>query len=498
MKMLTSYTKADFKTLLHECTSVSVLCESDSDALFMYLMKMRTARSFIDIANFFKVSIATVSNRIAAVRLALFNNIVPLYLNFERSREEIVSHKSTISQTLFDDENCIDSAHLTLDGTYVYIESSKDHLFQKRTYNSHKKRNYIKMMVGSAPNGEIIFALGPYKATENDATIICKLLEQNIDALKSYQLGDIVIVDRGFRDCQINLINRGFNVKIPACSDNPQLTTKEANESRLVTKVRYDIERLNGVMKNTWKIFATTGETYWIPHIAKDYQICAALVNRKRKKQMAPTNEKIAKDRLIAQRMLGRLHLPNIVGPVVHEKSFEKLIRQNNFILFDTRRFPQLTMEDLENISFGPYQIKQAQLYLRTHLNQNNEKYDIFEFSTDIVKKHFPEQTKICNNLVLVMTKLNSRFSSSKTHRSFVLFNGNGTGHEAILGYCCQCKTGLRTVGVCSHVMALIFFLGYAPQNGGIKHICLHLTHVFGEPVEDGESDKSTSSDESD
>lgn len=492
--MLTSFSKVDFKTLLHECPSLKILPGCSSDALFMYLMKMRTARSLAEIANYFNVSIATISTKIATVRQALLKDIVPLYVNFERSREEILSHTTTFSRTFFDQN--YGRAHLILDGTYVYIESSKDHSFQKRTYNSHKKRNYIKMMMGTAPDGEILFALGPYQATENDASITDKLLEQDIPALRSYQLGDVIIVDRGFRDCQVNLINRGFEVKMPACSVSPQLTCREANKSRLVTKVRYDIERLNGVMKNTWKIFGTTIETYWIPHIATDFQICSALVNRKHKTQNALNSTQAEKDRFIAERMLSRVLLPNIVSEVVYKNSFESLIRQKQFTHFDTEMFPELSMEDLENLSFGPYQISQAQLYLRTHLNHNDEKFDVFTFSSEVIDKYFKEHVNY--NPVLVMAQLKSRFRSSKTHRSFVLFSASNSGHEAILGYCCQCKVGLRTVGVCSHVMALIFFLGYAPHNGGIKHICLHLKDVFDRNIEESESDKSIDSVSSD
>lgn len=44
-------------------------------------------------------------------------------------------------------------------------------------------------------------------------------------------LGDIIIVDRGFRDCEVFLVNRGFIVKMPTCKADEKLSTKDANES---------------------------------------------------------------------------------------------------------------------------------------------------------------------------------------------------------------------------------------------------------------------------
>ena len=51
--------------------------------------------------------------------------------------------------------------------------------------------------------------------------------------------GDICIVDRGFRDCVPFLEELEYIVLMPALKGKgPQLTTKEANESGYVTKLK--------------------------------------------------------------------------------------------------------------------------------------------------------------------------------------------------------------------------------------------------------------------
>lgn len=212
-------------------------------------MKMRTGRTFESIGHVFHLCKTNVSTKVAAIRDMLFTTIVPKYLTYERTRENLLSHKTEISHILFDEHANANQAHVIMDGTYIYIEKSKDHVFQKATFNNHKKRNYLKIMMGTAPDGEIIFADGPYPAVDNDAKITQHMLQNDVMGLCGFQTGDIVIVDRGFRECLADLMNHGFIVKCPACSEQKQLTTMQANTSRLVTKVRYDVERVNGMMK---------------------------------------------------------------------------------------------------------------------------------------------------------------------------------------------------------------------------------------------------------
>lgn len=219
MFLYTAHTKEEFDSLLSEVPSlVEEYGTGASDSLFFYLMKLRTGRSNVEIAAYCGNSPSTIQRRILVVREILSRVIVPKYLEFERGRDDLVSHKSKMSSALFDGDDQ-SRAHLILDGTYIYIDKSTNYLFQKQTFNSHKKRNYIKMMMGVGTDGKIILASGPFKATDNDATITKTIIDGSPPpSMKNYEPGDIFFVDRGFRDCANDLRSRGFIVKMPTCS----------------------------------------------------------------------------------------------------------------------------------------------------------------------------------------------------------------------------------------------------------------------------------------
>lgn len=482
MMSLTSYDKAGFNSLLDECMHLkSKFGISASDVLFIYLMKMRTARSNVELGHFFKMSHTSISNRLITAREPLMKDIVLRYLLVNRTREELVACKSKLSSAFFDG-NDHSRAHIALDGTYLFIEKSKDHTFQKQTYNSHKKRNYIKVMMGTATNSSILFAHGPFKATENDASIIKKLLQENNSSFWNFSPGDIEIVDRGFRDSVAELMNKGFVVKMPACSTKSQLSTLEANLSRLVTRTRYDVERCNGVMKCTWKVFEIRAETYWVPHIMNDFQICAGLINRKQKLLVEPDN---IVD--IAAQMMSRVQMRNVLRDVALSKDIEEQIKKRNYTALDNSIFPEMTMENLWSISFGNYQILKALLYLRAHLDSHDNQLDVFVFDDIFVSSKF-EYLNDGRHTVLIMSELKSRFSSARTYRTLILFNPDESGSNTVLQRYCVCFVGSRTVGCCSHVMAILFFLGYAQYNGGVQMFCRHLKNVFIRDVNEAEN----------
>lgn len=79
--------------------------------------------------------------------------------------------------------------------------------------------------------------------------------------------GDVILVDRGFRDCVKYLEEKGFAVRTPASlpKGQNQLPTKEANESRLVTAKRYGVETRNGHIKTIFKIFQKEWNNITLP-----------------------------------------------------------------------------------------------------------------------------------------------------------------------------------------------------------------------------------------
>lgn len=102
-------------------------------------------------------------------------------------------------------------------------------------------------------------------------------------------------------------------------------------------------------------------------------------------------------------------------------------------------------MEDLKRITLGSYQIKIAERYIENHLKSNSD-FGIF------IHREMDG---------IIRSRIQSRFSRSKTHDAWVKFKENGSGYEDIDGLYYVCKVGERTLGCCSHLTAIVRYLGF-------------------------------------
>ena len=129
------------------------------------------------------------------------------------------------------------------DATYVYLQKSTSYTLQKKSYSSHKYRNLAKFMMLVATDGYIIDTVGPYVSGggNNDAKITEDIFRSKINGIEEwFESNDNFIVDRGFRDCQKMFEDNNFKLAMPnfLSKGKSQHTTVEANQSRLVTKIR--------------------------------------------------------------------------------------------------------------------------------------------------------------------------------------------------------------------------------------------------------------------
>ena len=62
------------------------------------------------------------------------------------------------------------------------------------------------------------------------------------------------VLDRGFRDSSSSMRSKGFVVKMPSFkgAKRNQLTCEESNNSRIVTKMRWVVEEIHGIIKQKW------------------------------------------------------------------------------------------------------------------------------------------------------------------------------------------------------------------------------------------------------
>ena len=129
---------------------------------------------------------------------------VPHFLGFSHLSHQtfVQKHATPTAKTLFSNGNG-DCAVLIMDGTYIYVLKSSYHLFQKKTYSMHKNRPLVKPILIVGSDGYILDICGPYYADShnNDASLTKHLFRTNEKARKWVQENDVMVVDRGFRDC---------------------------------------------------------------------------------------------------------------------------------------------------------------------------------------------------------------------------------------------------------------------------------------------------------
>lgn len=434
-------------------------------ALYIYLMKLRTNHTHAEIAPLFGMCTKVVSSRIRVVRDILHKEFVPLFLH-NCTRNDLLEHTTGFTRQLYGVAD--DTVIVQLDGTYIYTINSSNYMFQK----VQKHRNLVKFMMCVAPDGFIIAAIGPFSARKNDATILKEILNDPNDSLfKHLHRGDIIVLDRGFRDCVTILRDRGFIVKMPTLiSTSNQLTRQEANRSRQATKTRFSIEIRNGHIKNVWKYLKDVKIHQSLPYLKKDFEIASGLINA--------FSSLIQNDKdnwqEMAEMMIARNGIPNTFNAVARRIPFNSFTRQNNLTLF-----PKLSSADLKRISQGSYQITQARSYCQMNLAANNNNFPVNVCDATVCQRYCANfLSASSNNPLLLWFNLPSRFVAARRHSIFILLEMNANGKYDLKEYTCSCKNGLRSIGCCSHVMAVIWYTLHI-DHGEIRLPSRNLNLIF-------------------
>ncbi|XP_062587204.1 uncharacterized protein LOC134248846 [Saccostrea cucullata] len=440
------------------------LCESLKDvrntpvrstrtSLGIFLFKMKSGLSNKVLSTIFNISKSSLRRAIASVRQSLTASFVPQNLGLQHiSREEVIErHTRPLAQTLFG-ETGNSQVILVLDGTYIYIHKSNNFHFQRRSFSFHKGRPLVKAMVVVTTTGYYVTAVGPYLADikNNDANILTHMLKSNVEDIKHWvHENDIFVVDRGFRDAICFLEDLGIKAEIPSFmkQGSKQLSTEDANASRLITKVRWVVESANARIKR-WKYLDKVLPTNQVPHIGDYIRIICAISN----KFLPPLSSAHEDEVAMAAKML---HLSRQVNTLKERVERENLNSRKTTMWTNAssiQDFPQLSEEQLREITCGTYQLKLSRFYIQEHLEGNQ---DI------LVHREDPHLLKV---------KMQSRHVSSKSHVLWISYNA-----AEVTAWYCLCKTGARVVGVCAHVASILWYLGYAryiqdTDNVGIKN----------------------------
>ena len=438
------------------------------ESLAVFWIKIKADLSFSQIASLLGIKEGNLeSGRLRArdaftsVREALATHFVPCFLGPDHLTPDQAKAHNTIYSTKFFG----DKPTTIWDGTYLYTYRSLNYSAGRKFYSMHKGRTLAKFMSIVLPDGYVLDTIGPFASNgdNNDAAMTSQILKTAELGMENWvKTGDQnIVVDRGFRNIVERLQSMGVKVYMPTVSNKKQDDVKEANQTRLVTKVRWVVEAYHGRLKK-FKFFENRQHPRYYLEYSELIKITTAPMNALR-----PVLYDTSTDRrmhsAIADKML-RLANEETNPVAVRVTSGPLSTRGKNWDPINARiqpdeselntpdvmpDFPTLPLEELQNnITLGTYQIKQAAHYTDEHLhNEGGFTIYIHKSADDLIR-----------------ARIQSRHRNSTKYFTWVQFKARSTRSRngEITGWYCQCKAGMRVVGCCAHVATVIWYLAYA------------------------------------
>jgi len=295
-----------------------------------------------------------VSNYCLSVRRAFEVSVLPdrFGVNAVSRADLIAKHTSPIADRLHKIGNRLT---LICDCTYLRHEKSANNEYQRKSYSGQKKVPLCKPFTICTTNGYIVALPGPFEGTLNDAQILKIVLSDPDGISKLLQPGDIFILDRGFRDVKQFLEEKGFHVLMPALKGNrSQLPTEEANESRCVTKCRWPVEAVHGILGTKYKLLHHQFSNKMLPSAATYCRIACFLNNQFGKR----LNSDVELIDDIVDRILLQKGKPNLVEERVKmEKLSRRKIPFRQLTSEELMDFPELTVRELKILFTGKTRI---------------------------------------------------------------------------------------------------------------------------------------------
>lgn len=395
----------------------------------------------------------TVSSVIDYVRASLMQRFVPANIGPESITREnfIAQHVTEFANTLYNPRPEEPKAIAAIDSTYSYVQKSTNFQVLRQSYSLHKHRHLLKPVLVVAPNGYILAIFGPYFSDtyNNDASILQRDFERDGDSLREwFENGDILLVDRGYRDAIPFLERLGIRHKMPALLQRGQrqYTTDDANATRIVTKNRWIVEARNGHLRSMFKFLA---QTIIMPHaknLSSFYRIAGATINR-----YHPVIHMDGATAELGREILERALAVNVVQARVEVDNLR--MRNGQWVRLNHRQVLDLTI--------GVYQVNLAPSYIQDKLLRDN--HDELQLDEHI------------NEPGLIRIRVYSRFRNATRHQIFISYKSVDDDEvddedERVLGYYCTCQSGARTLGTCAHVASILWFLGVARHQENIKY----------------------------
>ena len=439
-KQITGLTKDNFYDLVSKLKSLKNSSNrNNTEAVAIFLNKLKTNLSYEAMSAFFAIRNASLIGHICDEVVSAFKkDIIPYYIGASNiTRDFLLSRQSEIAKRLYPDAPLI----LIADGTYAYHQKSRNNLYQRKSYSVHKNTNLCKPFTIVTSDGYIVDFFGPFLATANDAKIMKSILTTEHDFLSLLRKNDSFIVDRGFRDCIDFVKSLGFSIEMPTFikKGEKQLSSLEANKSRIVTKVRWVVEAIHGIVKKKWSFLSAEICNQSLVHVKDYFRIAGCLHNLYGSKLESDKGE----TDLIVNIMTEKASKSNDLYDYLKETSLINKRSVFQKISADQLEdFPFLEIDHIKLLTLGSYQIAKGISYVAEHNETGGFPLSVCKIERGLIK-----------------LQIQSRHISAKTYKVFIRYRPFGAESDSILGYYCECKCGSRTVGCCIHITSIILYL---------------------------------------
>lgn len=200
--------------------------------ILLCLMKIRLNKTFSQLADDFDISLSQASK--------IFCTKVPLIVSMLSPFVKTFT-KSTIKKNLpiafrqkYNKINCI------IDCLEIEIQKPKKAIHQALTWSEYKKANTYKYLISCTPDGLVSFVSSGYGGRVSDINLL-----EHSKFLDSLEPNSYILADRGFKNIEIYLKNRGFTLlRPPSVGAGSKLTKSEAKQTKEIASLRIHVERV--------------------------------------------------------------------------------------------------------------------------------------------------------------------------------------------------------------------------------------------------------------
>lgn len=275
----------------------------------------------------------------------------------------------------------------------------------------------------------------------------------------------------------IDCFSFSYRAVLPATKapEDWQLTTAQANNSRLVTMCRWVVEVVNGRFKRDFKLFRQDFFNRALSHAMEDFRIAGSIINAF---HVPITDSRHAADfiSIIQQRM----NLQNSLADYILSENINR--RRVNFSNISSVRslelpFPRLNNDDLILFGLGTYQIKLARSYFSENIRDGGE------FTIEVCRDDHLDNIRQYgispHHAWLLRVRTRSRHCRSRIYYSYIIVSSLFAGRNAIQQWYCTCLSGRRTLGCCAHIMCVVWYLGWAQYEPEITLPAVELDNVI-------------------